>query len=85
MAEGIAIQEPKRIDEMIEAIKESNGDVITVDDENVIETQKVLGEMGIYIEVTSGAAVAGMLQYFNETYDEKLKIVVPLTGMGLKK
>jgi threonine synthase len=45
----------------------------------------MLGAMGIYIEVTSGAAVAGMLQYLKTGYDNGLKIVVPLTGMGLKK
>lgn len=84
-AEGIAIQEPKRIDEMIEAVKDSKGDFIAVEDEKVIEAQTMLCEMGIYIEVTSGAAVAGMLQYFNETADNKRKIVVPLTGNGLKK
>lgn len=84
-AEGIAIQQPKRIDEMIEAVKDSNGDIIAVDDEAVIKAQEMLGEMGIYIEVTSGAAVAGMLQYFKEGYDNGLTIVVPLTGMGLKK
>jgi threonine synthase len=84
-AEGIAIQEPKRIDEMIEAIIDSKGDIIVVDDVEVIKAQEMLGEMGIYIEVTSGAAVAGMLQYFKDGYDNKLNILVPLTGMGLKK
>lgn len=84
-AEGIAIQEPKRIDEMIEAVTDSKGDIIVVDDVEVIKAQEMLGEMGIYIEVTSGAAVAGMLQYFKDGYDNKLNIVVPLTGMGLKK
>lgn len=84
-AEGIAIQDPKRMDEMLEAVKDSNGDIIAVDDADVIKAQELLGEMGIYIEVTSGAAVAGMLQYFDKGYDEKLTIVVPLTGMGLKK
>lgn len=84
-AEGIAIQAPKRIDEMIEAIKDSNGDVIAVEDEEVIKAQETLGAMGIYIEVTSGAAVAGMLEYFKDEVTTNLTIVVPLTGMGLKK
>ena len=85
VAEGIAILEPKRIDEMIAAVKDSKGDIIVVDDEEVIKAQEMLGEMGIYIEVTSGVAVAGMLQYFKKGDDNKLNIVVPLTGMGLKK
>jgi len=85
VAEGIAIQKPKRMDDMITAIEDSNGDIIAVDDEQVIRAQQMLGKMGIYIEVTAGAAVAGMLQYFNEGYDENLNIVIPLTGSGLKK
>ena len=85
VAEGIAIEHPKRIDEMIEAVLDSKGDIVVVDDEEVIRAQQMLGEMGIYIEVTSGAAVAGMLKYFKNQYDNKLKIVVPLTGIGLKK
>jgi len=84
-AEGIAIQAPKRIDEMIEAINDSNGDVIAVEDEEVIKAQEMLGAMGIYIEVTSGAAVAGMLEYFKDEVTTNRSIVVPLTGMGLKK
>lgn len=84
-AEGIAIQVPKRIDEMIAAIKDSNGDIIVVDDEAVTAAQEMLCAMGIYIEATAGAAVAGMLQYFQADGDDNCKIVVPLTGMGLKK
>lgn len=84
-AEGIAIATPKRIDEMIAAVRESKGAIITVEDEAVVDARNMLCKMGIYIEVTSGAAVAGMLQYFKEGCDAACKIVVPLTGMGLKK
>ena len=85
VAEGIAIREPKRMDEMIAAVKESKGDFIAVDEESIIKAQEILGEMGIYIETTSGAAVAAAMQYFSESFDEKASIVVPLTGSGLKK
>ena len=85
IAEGIAIPEPKRIYEMIDALRQSRGNVIIVDDEQVKTAQDLLGETGFYIEPTAGVAVAGMLQYFKEGYDDMLKIVVPLTGIGLKK
>jgi len=85
VAEGIAVGTPKRIDEMIEAVKESRGDFIKVDDASVTRAQQMLGAMGFYIEATSGAAVAGMLQYFEAEAAERFNIVVPLTGMGLKK
>lgn len=85
VAEGIAVGTPKRIDEMIEAIKESGGDIITVDDECVINAQQMLGAMGIYTEATSGAAVAGFLKYFDACDSQQFTVVVPLTGTGLKK
>jgi threonine synthase len=85
VAEGIAIGEPKRMAEMIAAVRESKGDFIAVDDEKVLQAQEMLGAMGIYVEPTAGAAVAGMLQYFDADYDQTLNIVVPLTGSGLKK
>ena len=84
VAEGIAIGAPRRIDEMIEAVRDSKGDFITVDDESVLAAQKLLGEMGLYIEATSGVTVAGFLQYFADVKPGQ-KIVVPLTGIGLKK
>jgi len=85
VAEGIAVGTPKRIDELIAAVKESRGDFITVDDASVTCAQQLLGSMGFYIEATSGAAVAGMLQYFDTMATERFNIVIPLTGMGLKK
>ena len=86
VAEGIAVGKPMRIDEMIEAVRESGGEFITVEDNIVEQMQHELCEMGIYIEPTSGAAVAGALQYFKDKPElQDSKIVVPLTGSGLKK
>ena len=84
VAEGIAIGQPMRLPEMVAAVRESHGDFITVDDDSVLRAQELLGGMGIYIEPTAGAAVAGMLQCFPDD-DRGLNIVVPLTGSGLKK
>lgn len=85
VAEGIAVGTPLRIDEMIEAIRESSGDIITVADEEVEAAQKLMARMGIYTEPTSGTALAGMLKYFRGQDTSGLNIVVPLTGIGLKK
>jgi len=85
VAEGIAVGAPARIDEIIAAIQESKGDIVAVDDVAVLAAQEMLGAMGLYVEATAGAAVAGMLQFFASDFDPNLKVVVPLTGMGLKK
>ncbi|MDR3563056.1 MAG: pyridoxal-phosphate dependent enzyme [Negativicutes bacterium] len=84
-AEGIAVGQPKRLAEMVAAVRESGGTFLAVDDASVLRAQELLGEMGLYIEATSGAAVAGALEYFKNGAAPGQKIVVPLTGTGLKK
>lgn len=85
VAEGIAVGAPTRIDEIIAAIKDSGGDMVTVEDAEVLSAKEKLGRMGIYVEATSGAAPAGALKYFAGRATGGLNIVVPLTGSGLKK
>lgn len=86
IAEGIAVENPMRIDQIITAVQNSGGEFITVDDEAVKVAQQKLWKMGIYIEPTSAANVAAALQYFKEhTAPKECKIVLPLTGHGLKK
>lgn len=85
IAEGIAVQTPMRIDQIIHAVKESGGEFITVNDEQVKAAQEKLWKMGIYIEPTAGANVAGAINYFATRSSTGLNIVAPLTGTGLKK
>ncbi len=86
VAEGIAVGTPMRIDEMIEAVKESGGTVIKVDDPAVEKMKLELDAMGIYAEPTSAATPAGMVQYATQYgFAPNAKIIVPLTGSGLKK
>lgn len=86
LAEGIAVGKPMRKHEIIEAIKESQGDMVTVSEEEIENAKKALWQMGIYVEPTACASVAGAIKYFqNKRRGEGLKIVVPLTGTGLKK
>lgn len=86
VAEGIAVGTPMRIAEMVAAVRESGGDIVTVDDDSVTEMQHEMASMGIYIEPTSGSALAGFVKYFaNHPYGTEQKVVVHLTGSGLKK
>lgn len=84
-AEGIAVGSPRRIREMLAAVKESGGDIITVEDDQVLEAKDQLARMGIYCEPTAGAAPAGAIKYFADRSAEGLNILVPITGFGLKK
>lgn len=84
-AEGIAVGSPRRMGEMLAAIKDSGGDIITVEDTQVLEVKDQLARMGIYCEPTAGAAPAGAIKYFAGKPAGGLNILVPLTGFGLKK
>jgi len=86
IAEGIAVGTPARINEIIETVKESGGDIITVSDEEVKNAWNILCLMGFYVEYTSATAVAAVKKYFKDCLERnELKILVPLTGIGLKK
>jgi len=81
LAEGIAIAQPARIDQMLEAIYQTDGQVITVTDTETITALKKMAQMGFYIEPTSATAFAAISHYQKEEYE---RVVVPITGHGLK-
>ncbi|TYZ29252.1 pyridoxal-phosphate dependent enzyme [Selenomonas caprae] len=85
IAEAIRIERPKRLDWMIEAIKASNGDVVTIEDCEILRAKKHLAHCGIYVEMTSAAALAGAEKFFQSGKPDNYRVVVPLTGNGLKR
>jgi threonine synthase len=80
VAEGIAITRPVRGAEILRAVRETNGAVIAVSEDEIRAARSKLARQGIFVEPTSAAA-AGAL--------EKIKdlagiTVVSQTGSGLK-
>jgi len=85
LAEGIAIKNPPRRDEILEAIKITEGTGIAVVDEEIIEALQELYRYGFIVEPTSAVAFSAFKILAMEDYFEKnSKILVPLTGSGLK-
>ena len=82
MAEGIAIAEPIRGRQILEALRNSDGEVLTVTEREIEAATKEMGRRGHFIEPTSGATVAGLKKYLKHI--KKKVIVTTLTGMGLK-
>ena len=85
VASAIRIEKPRRLQEMIRAIKASDGDVITVEDTDILKSKKHLGERGIYVETTAAAGLAGALQYFKNGKPDNYRVVIAITGHGLKR
>ena len=83
IAEGIAIHKPIRLKQIVEAVQKTGGDFVTVDDTSIIEALKASAKQGVYIEPTSASAVAALKQYSGKV-EKNAKVVVALTGNGLK-
>ncbi len=81
MAEGIAIAAPARSSQILEAVRKTDGDFITVEEDEILSAREKLSDKGFYVEVTSAVNYAGYLKYKK---DPKEKIIVPLCGAGIK-
>jgi threonine synthase len=81
IAEGIAIVNPVRAKDILHAVKETQGDIIKVKENEILDALHCTLQKGYYVEPTSAVAIAG----FKKSYTRKNDlVVVPLTGHGLK-
>lgn len=81
LAEGIAIAVPARSKQILEAIRETEGTIITFGEEAIAEYRKKLATKGFFVEITSAINYAGYLKY-SKSQDEV--IIIPLCGAGIK-
>ncbi len=86
LAGGIAVGTPARLQEIIAAIKTTDGTATAVDDEKILAWRDILAQTeGIYGEPTSAAAFAGLTQLIErEIIQPDERVLVPITGFGLK-
>ncbi len=83
LAEGIAISEPVRGKQILKAIRETGGEILTVTEKEIVSALKEMGRKGHFIEPTSAATIAGVKKYLNKKKGGET-IVSSLTGTGLK-
>ncbi len=83
LAEGIAIAAPVRGSQIVEAVRQSGGEFITVSDIQIKASLKALARQGFYIEPTAAATTAGVDKYLDGHRREELVVSV-FTGHGLK-
>ncbi len=86
VAGGVRIVKPVRGEQILKAIKETQGSAVSVSDEEVLHHQRTLAEReGIFVEPTTSVALAGLTKlHLNRVIDLDEKVVIPLTGFGLK-
>lgn len=83
LAEGIAIAEPVRGPDILAAVRETGGGFVRVEEDEIAEALRTVGRLGLYIEPTAAATVAGVRAYC-ATAPAGERIVTALTGTGLK-
>jgi len=83
LAEGITIATPIRGRQIVQAVRRSGGEFITVSDAEVKTMLKSLCARGYYIEPTAAAAAAGVEKYLAQHPRDELVVSV-FTGSGLK-
>jgi len=85
IAEGTSIANPIKLKEIVSAVKESQGQMVSVTDEETLAALPQVWHKGIYIEPTSATSFAAALklkEIGEITADEKVIIVA--SGNGLK-
>jgi threonine synthase len=83
VAEGIAIAEPVRGRQILEAIQRTDGEILAVTEEEIGMALKEMGRRGHFIEPTSAATIAGLKRYLKKKRRRET-VVSTLTGTGLK-
>ena len=85
VAEGIRITEPVRSREILTALDQTQGRAVSVDEEEIQQARRQLVGSGLFVELTSAVAAAGLKRLVDGGVigpDECT--VVALTGSGLK-
>ncbi|WP_041964424.1 threonine synthase [Mesobacillus selenatarsenatis] len=81
LAEGIAIAAPVRSQQIIAAVRETNGEFIAIEEDEILNARTLLADKGFYVEVTTAANYAGYLKYKKSQGE---KVIIPLCGAGIK-
>jgi threonine synthase len=85
IADGIAAPRPVRVSEVLQALRRSNGGVVTVAEDEIMPALAALGRLGLFVEPTAATAGAALTQLLRDgTIDPHQTTVVVLTGSGLK-
>ncbi|HUS03939.1 MAG TPA: pyridoxal-phosphate dependent enzyme, partial [Dehalococcoidia bacterium] len=85
LADGIAITDPPRREQIVKAVKRTGGCGVIVEDEDVKESLVKLRKLGFIVEPTSATAYAALEQSVKAGFIKPgSKVLLPLTGSGLK-
>lgn len=83
IAEGIRIAFPSRGEQILQAIRATEGKILEVTDAEIVSAWEKMKRRGFYIEPTSAVPIAALAKMNRDELGGKI-VVIPLTGHGLK-
>lgn len=78
------VSAPSRLEEMLAAVRNSQGDVVAVSAEEIRRAMDLLGKKGIYSDVITSTTLAGALKFFKDGKPDNYRVILPVTGTGLR-
>ena len=87
VAIGIKISSPPRLQELVEACRETGGESLAVSDSEIVEWQRRLNSMeGLFVEPTSATVLAAAERLGAQgAITPSESVLFPLTGFGFKE
>ncbi|MFQ6675228.1 MAG: threonine synthase [Fidelibacterota bacterium] len=83
VAEGTSLPDPPRGTQVLQAVRESGGSLLSVTEEEIVASLERVRRMGYLIQPTSAVATAGLEKYPFTSRDRT--VVAPLTGWGMSR
>ena len=86
VGEGVAISNPPRGNQVLQALRRCHGAMLAVDDAELLSCWRDMARIGIFMEPTSAIAVAGawLARQSHGMIEPADSVVVLVTGHGLK-
>ena len=85
LADSIDVPVPRNWKKAVRAIQESQGQIITVSDEQILAAMRLAGQHGVFAEPAAAASVAGIVAALDEgTIVSQSQVAGFITGSGLK-
>jgi len=86
IADGIAVANPPRLAQMLEAVRESGGAAGVVSELEIELARTTISQRGLFVEPTSAVPLAALRRLLERgMLAEDERVLVPLTGSGLKQ
>jgi threonine synthase len=81
LAEGVRVPDPARKNAVLQAVLESRGAIVGVEEAEILSGRDAIARLGFYVEPTSAIVWSALRQTIQDLPDP---IVVILTGSGYK-